>query len=211
MARERVTLSKTDVEEIIKDFCADAQPKIYRSPRKTKEPAAKEQPEFDVDSINLNIIGDEDDTSSNKEISVPSDNEVTNATDMAKVTEATDATKVNESAEIPEVKSKVSTDEAAIGDASDENSTSAPTVKPTRISAKMRRATRAEFCAAYVGKVNTKGGKPIAILPTIMDRLYRLCNLSGDRNACPTYIINNLLSEFLDAVEPEAKKWGALD
>lgn len=83
-------------------------------------------------------------------------------------------------------------------------------MKATRISAKMLKATRSEFCEAYTGKVDTKKGKPISIAPSIMERLYRLCSLSGDRNACPTYVINNLLLEFLDVVEPEAKKWGAL-
>lgn len=202
MTRERVTFSDKDVDEFIQGFCADAKPKVYRSSQKTKEPTAKEQPEFDVDSINLNIIGDEDDAPKKEEKSAPSDNKATTATGVAKVSDATDTTKVSD-ATVEEVANEPVSEQA--------DKPSPQTAKATRISAKMRRATRAEFCAAYTGKVNTKGGKPIAIVPTIMDRLYRLCSLSGDRDACPTYIINNLLSEFLDAVEPETKKWGSLD
>lgn len=202
MAREKITLSKEAVEKIIQGFCADAKPKAYRSSVKSKEQTVAEQPEFDVDSINLNIFGDEDEAPTNKKNSVPSDNKVANATNVISATEATDTAKVID----------VTTEESTVEPKPEQaDDPPASTAKPTRISAKMRRATRAEFCAAYTGKVNTKGGKPIAIVPTIMERLYRLGNLSGDRNACPTYIINNLLSEFLDAVEPEARKWGSLD
>ena len=100
--------------------------------------------------------------------------------------------------------------QAAERDMSQKEAPSPSTARPTRISAKMRKATRTEFCEAYTGKFDTKKGKPISIAPSIMERLYWLCSLTGDRNACPTYVINNLLLEFLDAVEPEARKWGAL-
>lgn len=128
-------------------------------------------------------------------------NEVaTETTVVAEITEVTRVDKVNASP-----KSEVS--DSNRNTPCQESTTP---MKTTRISAKMRRATRSEFCEAYTGKVDTKKGKPISIAPSIMERLYRLCSLSGDHNACPTYVINNLLLEFLDAVEPEAKKWGAL-
>lgn len=195
MAREIITPSKEFVENFIQGFSADAKPYTYRSSAKSKEKTAAGQPDFDVNSINLNIYGDED------------DDEKQNLEEGAEVTDAVKVTETTVAAKAVDAPVEKSTTEPKSAQADE----SPPTVKTTRISAKMRRATRAEFCAAYFGKVNTKGGKPIAILPTIMDRLYRLCTLSGDRHACPTYIINNLLSEFLDAVEPESKRWGALD
>lgn len=124
-------------------------------------------------------------------------------TDVAEVTEVTEVTIVDKVNASP--KSEVSDSNR------DTPCKEQPIpIKQSRISAKMRKATRSEFCEAYTGKVDTKKGKPISIAPSIMERLYRLCSLSGDHNACPTYVINNLLLEFLDAVEPEAKKWGAL-
>ncbi len=80
--------------------------------------------------------------------------------------------------------------------------------RTTRVSFKMREATRKGFCEDYTHKVDTKGGKPITIAPDLLKRLQTLCVLSGDFKSCPTYIINNLIRVFLDIVEPEAKKWG---
>ena len=80
--------------------------------------------------------------------------------------------------------------------------------RATRVSFKMREATRKGFCEDYTHKVDTKSGKPITIAPDLLERLQTLCILSGDFKSCPTYIINNLISVFLDIVEPEAKKWG---
>lgn len=161
-----------------------------------------------VDAQPLSEESDKATTIENEEIENSPDLEegckaAAETTDVAKVTEVTEVTiadKVNDSP-----KSEVS----------DSNRNSPCKEQPvpmkaTRISAKMRKATRSEFCGAYTGKADTKNGKPISIAPSIMERLYRLCSLSGDRNACPTYVINNLLLEFLDVVEPEAKKWGAL-
>lgn len=135
----------------------------------------------------------------------PEASEATKAADVIEVAEISDvdgqpADYVSPKDEMPQPKVSVPKDETILS-----------TVKATRISAKMRKATRTEFCEAYAGKVDTKGGKPITITSSSMERLYRLCSLSGNHNACPTYVINNLLSEFLDAVEPEAKKWGMLD
>ena len=203
MARKIITYSDKQVDEFIKSFCADTDPTRVGRYSKSKKPTAEEKPreqsDFDANSINLNILGGEGKEPTRKAKSVPSFTKVTKTTDMVEVTEATYAP--NASPQEAENEPKVSQlDEPSVSIA-----------KPTRISAKMRRATRAEFCDAYTGKVDTKKGKPIAITASNMKRLYRLCNLSGDRNACPTYIINNLLSEFLDAVEPESKRWGELD
>lgn len=85
------------------------------------------------------------------------------------------------------------------------------TTKTTRISAKMRRASRQEFHDAYLVKTDTKGGKPITISADLIRRLYRICARSGDYRTCPTYLVNNLLSEILDIIEPETEGWADLD
>lgn len=89
--------------------------------------------------------------------------------------------------------------------------TPAVTGKATRISAKMRRASRQEFHNAYLVKTDTKGGKPITISANLIKRLYRICARSGDYRACPTYLVNNLLSEILDVIEPDTEGWADLD
>lgn len=89
--------------------------------------------------------------------------------------------------------------------------TPAVTGKATRISAKMRRASRQEFHDAYLVKTDTKGGKPITISANLIKRLYRICARSGDYRACPTYLVNNLLAEILDAIEPDTEGWADLD
>lgn len=89
--------------------------------------------------------------------------------------------------------------------------TPAVTTKATRISAKMRRASRQEFHDVYLVKTDTKGGKPIAISANLIKRLYRICARSGDYRACPTYLVNNLLTEILDVIEPDTEGWADLD
>lgn len=83
--------------------------------------------------------------------------------------------------------------------------------KPLRISAKMRRASRQEFHDLYLVKTDTKEGSPITIAPDLLKRAYRICRLSGDHRARPTYLINNLLREFLDTIEPDTAGWSELD
>ena len=85
------------------------------------------------------------------------------------------------------------------------------TGKATRISAKMRRASRQEFHDAYLVKTDTKGGKPITISADLIKRLYRICVRSGDYRACPTYLVNNLLMKILDIIEPDTEGWADLD
>lgn len=82
--------------------------------------------------------------------------------------------------------------------------------KATRISAKMRRASRKEFHDTYLVKTDTKGGKPITIAPDIVERAYRICARSGDYRTCPTYLFNNLLREAIDAIEPDTESWADL-
>lgn len=89
--------------------------------------------------------------------------------------------------------------------------TPAVTTKATRISAKMRRASRQEFHDVYLVKTDTKGGKPITISANLIKRLYRICACSGDYRACPTYLVNNLLMEILNIIEPDTKGWADLD
>ena len=203
MARKIITYSDKQVDEFIKSFCADGEPtrvgRYSKSKKPTAEEKSREQSDFDANSINLNIHGGEVEESTHKAKSVPNITEVAQTTDIVEVTEATYVPKASPQEAENEPK------------ASQPDEHSVSTAKPTRISAKMRRATRAEFCAAYTRKVDTKKGKPIAITVFNIKRLYRLCNLSGVHNTCPTYIINNLLSEFLDAMEPESKRWGDLD
>lgn len=117
-------------------------------------------------------------------------------------TEATAMADVNEVTEVMEA----DTADADISEPIERKATSPP--RTTRISFKMREATRKGFCEDYTRKVDTKGGKPITIAPGLLERLQTLCVLSGDYRSCPTYIINNVIGEFLDLVEPEAKKWG---
>lgn len=67
---------------------------------------------------------------------------------------------------------------------------------------------------AVMGKatrIDTKGGKPITISANLIKRLYRICARSGDYRACPTYLVNNLLMEILDIIEPDTEGWADLD
>lgn len=84
------------------------------------------------------------------------------------------------------------------------------TPRATRISAKMRRASRKEFHDVYLVKTDTKGGKPITIAPDLVERAYRICARSGDYRTCPTYLFNNLLRELLDVIEPDTEDWATL-
>lgn len=121
---------------------------------------------------------------------------------------AGEETKTTAMADVNEVTEVMEADTAdtAVSEPIERKATSPP--RTTRISFKMREATRKGFCDDYTRKVDTKGGKPITIAPGLLERLQTLCVLSGDYRSCPTYIINNVIGEFLDLVEPEAKKWG---
>ena len=106
------------------------------------------------------------------------------------------------------------TEMVAIGEAdslSKDSEVSLPTPKATRVSAKMRRASRKEFHDTYLVKTDTKNGKPITIAADLVERAYRICARSSDYRTCPTYLFNNLLREVLDAIEPDTEDWGTLD
>lgn len=115
------------------------------------------------------------------------------ATAMTEVNKATDVTNINH-------------EEVTTPKSIERKATSPP--RTTRVSFKMRETTRKGFCEDYTRKVATKGGKPITIASDLLERLQNLCVLSRDFKSCPTYIINNLIREFLDIVEPVAQKWG---
>ena len=85
------------------------------------------------------------------------------------------------------------------------------TPKVTRVSAKIRRASRKEFHDTYLVKTDTKNGKPITIAADLVERAYRICARSGDYRTCPTYLFNNLLREVLDAIESDTEGWATLD
>ena len=87
----------------------------------------------------------------------------------------------------------------------------APIKKHTRISARMRRAKLADFRDSYLVKTSTKDGSPITIGPDIIKTAYRICALSGDHKARPTYLINNLLREIFKELEPDIAEWSKLD
>lgn len=106
------------------------------------------------------------------------------------------------------------TEMVTIGEAdsrSKDSEVTPPTPKATRVSAKMRRASRKEFHDTYLVKTDTKNGKPITIATDLVERAYRICARSGDYRTCPTYLFNNLLREVLDAIEPDTEDWATLD
>lgn len=116
----------------------------------------------------------------------------TNATIMTEVDTANDVCDVNEEETEPIDKKQ-------------------PKKKSTRISARMRRAKLAEFHDSYLIKTSTKDGSPITIAHDLIKMAYRICALSGDHKARPTYLINNLLREIFKELEPDITEWSKLD
>lgn len=84
---------------------------------------------------------------------------------------------------------------------------SAKLSKSTRISGRMRRASRDEFCGTYTRKVDTKGGSPITIAPDILKMAHVICAKSGNYKSCPTYVINNILRAVFEDMADEIKSW----
>lgn len=84
---------------------------------------------------------------------------------------------------------------------------SAKSPKSTRISGRMRRASRDEFCGTYTRKVDTKGGSPITIAPDILKMAHVICAKSGNYKSCPTYVINNILRAVFEDMADEIKSW----
>ncbi len=87
----------------------------------------------------------------------------------------------------------------------EEQSSKSP--KASRISGRMRRASRDEFCGTYTRKVDTKGGSPITIAPDILKMAHVICAKSGNYKSCPTYVINNILRAVFEDMADEIKSW----
>ena len=79
--------------------------------------------------------------------------------------------------------------------------------KVTRVSARMRRASRDEVCAILTPKVDSKGGSPITISAEVLRLVRKIVLKSGDFRTCPTYVINNLLLVVLQDMEDEINGW----
>lgn len=216
------------------------------SDSKAKESKSSDKPmdNFDIDNINMNILGLEDEVTP-----------TTSTTDADKAIEAgtslsDEAKAIKERMHAKQV--KIDEDEAkrvaaeemaeresystsAIQSALSTNATimtevdtanevcdvneeetepidkKQPKKKSTRISARMRRATLGEFHDSYLVKTSTKDGSPITIAPDLIKMAYRICALSGDHKARPTYLINNLLREIFKEMEPDISEWSKLD
>lgn len=221
-----------------------AKPGMSDSKAKENKSSDKSIDNFDIDNINMNILGLEDEvipttstTDANKAIEAGAslsdeakaikermhakqvkidedeakrvaaeevterESDSTSATKSALSTNATIMTEVNMVNEV----SGVNTEEEVSTDKKPSQK------KPTRISAKMRRATLGDFHDSYLVKTSTKDGSPITIAPDLIKMAYRICALSGDHKARPTYLINNLLREIFKEMEQDISEWSKLD
>lgn len=221
-----------------------AKPGKSDSNAKESNTSYKPMGNFDIDNINMNILGLEDEvipttstTDANKAIEAGAslsdeaqaikermhakqvkidedeakraaaeeraerESDSTSATKSALSTNATIMTEVDTVNEVSGVnkEEEVSTDKKP------------PQKKSTRISAKMRRTKLADFHDSYLVKTSTKDGSPITIAPDLIKMAYRICALSGDHKARPTYLINNLLREIFKEMEPDISEWSKLD
>lgn len=217
-----------------------------KSDSKAKESKSSDKPmdNFDIDNINMNILGLEDEvipttsaTDTNKVIEADTslsdeakaikermhakqvkidENEAKreaaeemaerecDSTSAAKSASATNATIMVEVDTVNEM-SDVNKEEVESTDKKPSQK------KPTRISARMRRAKLADFHDTYLVKTSTKDGSPITIAPDLIKMAYRICALSGDHKARPTYLINNLLREIFKVMEPDISEWSKLE
>ena len=221
-----------------------AKPGMSDSKAKENKSSDKSIDNFDIDNINMNILGLEDEvitttstTDANKVIEVG-----TSLSDEAKATKErmlAKQTKIDEyeakRVAVEEMAERESNSTSAAESALSTNATimtevdtvnevsgvnkeeemstdkKPPKKKSTRISAKMRRATLGEFHDSYLIKTSTKDGSPITIAPDLIKMAYRICALSGDHKARPTYLINNLLREIFKKMEPDISEWSKLD
>lgn len=221
-----------------------AKPGMSDSKAKENKSSDKSIDNFDIDNINMNILGLEDEvitTTSTidankaiepntslsdeakaikermhaKQVKIDEDEakrvaaeemaeQECNSTSTAKSALSTKATIMSEVDTVNEV-TVVDMEEADPADRKPLQK------KSTRISAKMRRATLGEFHDSYLIKTSTKDGSPITIAPDLIKMAYRICALSGDHKARPTYLINNLLREIFKEMEPDISEWSKLD
>lgn len=217
-----------------------------KSDSKAKESNTSDKPmdNFDIDNINMNILGMEDEvitttstTDANKAIEAntslsdeakaikermhakqvkidedetkraAAEGMVERGSDFASATKSALSTKATIMSEVDTVNkvTDVDMEEAYPTDRKPVQK------KSNRISAKMRRAKLADFHDSYLVKTSTKDGSPITIVPDLIKMAYRICALSGDHKARPTYLINNLLREIFKEMEPDISEWSKLD
>ncbi len=264
--REKVVLTDEQINAVIKDFqrgLNDYDHSGRNSDNKSKPSTSAQRAlkskmshtveDFDVDSINLNIIGMDDDSSNTKVADVVkvNDDVSTSSDGLAEIKErvlsqkakmdktwpdngtmpendssadkstyatiSTDMTTmaytniVNEVTEANDMEIEPAKEEKSEEDRETPTPPQPSAHKVSRISSKMRKATRDEFHDAYLVKTETKGGSPITIAPDILKFAYRVCSLSGDHRARPTYLINNLLRSIFKGLEADIKEWSKID
>ena len=238
-----------DQDEFMEWMRATSRPtyaKPGESDSKAIESKSSDKPmdNFDIDNINMNILGLEDEvipttstTDANKAIEAG-----TSLSDEAKaIKERMHAKQVKidedeakrvaaeemverESDSTSAIQSALSTNTTIMTEVDTVNEVSGvneeeevstdkkpPQKRLTRISARMRRAKLADFHDFYLVKTSTKDGSPITISPDLIKMAYRICALSGDHKARPTYLINNLLREIFKELEPDIAEWSKLD
>ena len=221
-----------------------ANPGMSDSKAKENKSSDKSIDNFDIDNINMNILGLEDEvipttstTDANKAIeagaSLSDEAKATKERMLAKQTKideyeakrvAVEEMAKRESGSTYAAKSALSTNATIMTEVDTVNEVSGvnkkeeestdkkpPKKKSTRISAKMRRTKLADFHDSYLVKTSAKDGSPITIAPDLIKMAYRICALSGDHKARPTYLINNLLREIFKEMEPDISEWSKLD
>lgn len=157
-----------DSEEMLKKILNDAKPKRYGKEEENPFDIWEKQKEQEEASRHS---GDNNPSLTNTSVPVNLNTdikttEIIEPTTVAEITESTtttDVTKVTEAIEVTEATEV--TDMDRLGPSATEESTLKETSPPkaTRISAKMRRRSREEFCDTYLKKCNTKGGKPVTM------------------------------------------------
>lgn len=221
-----------------------AKPGMSDSKAKESKSSDKSIDNFDINNINMNILGLEDEvipttstTDANKAIEAGAslsdeakaikermhakqvkidENEAKRVAAEEMAERESDSTSATKSA-LP-TNATIMTEVDTVNEVCDVNEEETepidkkpPKKKLTRISAKMRRAKLADFHDSYLVKTSTKDGSPITIAPDLIKMAYRICALSGDHKARPTYLINNLLREIFKEMEPDISEWSKLD
>lgn len=200
-----------------KEVPSTPKPASKRSQPSASKPKKKNPEGIDYDSVKEEVFGIKDEIPiSEKEVLATPESKKSTEDKAADATQTNEANKVNKATmtievnEVTEASEKVEAGNCI----EDKNPSQAPSqsqsAKATRVSAKMRRASRQEFHDAYLGKTDTKGGSPITIAPDVIKTAYRICSLSGNHRARPTYLINNLLREFFKAIEADIADWSKL-
>lgn len=216
-------------------YAARTQPSTVSPPEppKKKRPAKKAPTDgIDISSIDFNIIraGDTSDSKRHANLFKLPETDANNlaensdktvvATETAvtattnKSATSVEVTKFVESTTMAKTVTPVTTSITSEADKVTEadkeiavNEQSEKSPKASRISGRMRRANRDEFCGTYTCKVDTKGGSPITIAPDILKMAHVICAKSGNYKSCPTYVINNILRAVFEDMADEIKSW----